>query len=268
MSMRQGTKSAIRGDARVVRGILLDLDGVVHVGASALLGSLDAISRIRAARIPLKFITNTTRRPRRRIVEDLARLGLQVALADVYTPAAIARELLAQRKLTPFLVVHPDLREDFSGLATDGEEAVVVGDAGEFFTYDLLNQAYRKIHHGAEFFALAKNRNFLDHDSELSLDAGPFVMGLEYASGRRATVLGKPSPTFFKLAVEGLSCAVEDVVMIGDDAEADVGGAMAAGLMGVLVQTGKYRPGQEERLPEPPTLIAENLLGAVDLLLG
>jgi HAD superfamily hydrolase (TIGR01458 family) len=136
---------------------------------------------------------------------------------------------LAQRKLTPFLVVHPDLREDFSGLATDGEEAVVVGDAGEFFTYDLLNRAYRKIHHGAEFFALAKNRNFLDHDSELSLDAGPFVMGLEYASGRRATVLGKPSPTFFKLAVEGLSCAAEDVVMIGDDAEADVGGAMAAG---------------------------------------
>ena len=81
--MRQGTKSAIPGDARVVKGILLDLDGVVYVGASALPGSLEAISRIREARIPLKFITNTTRRPRRRVVEDLARLGLQVALEDV-----------------------------------------------------------------------------------------------------------------------------------------------------------------------------------------
>jgi hypothetical protein len=42
---------------------------------------------------------------------------------------------------------------------------------------------------------------------------------------------------------------------------------MAAGLMGVLVQTGKYRPGQESYLPQPPTLMAENLKCAVDLLL-
>jgi HAD superfamily hydrolase (TIGR01458 family) len=268
MSMREGTTSASQGDARVVRGVLLDLDGVVYVGGSALPGSLEAISRIRAAKLPLKFITNTTRRPRRRIVRDLAQLGLQVALEDVYTPAALAHDFLARRNLAPFLVVHPELREDFSGLRTDGEEAVVVGDAGEFFTYDLLNQAYRKILQGAVFLALAKNRNFLDHDGELSLDAVPFVAGLEFASGREATVLGKPAPTFFKLAVEGLRCAVEDVAMIGDDAEADVGGAMAAGLMGVLVQTGKYRPDQEAHLAERPTLVAKNLEVAVDLLLG
>ena len=135
--MQQGTTSAIRGDAHV-KGILLDLDGVVYVGGSALPGSLEAISQIRAAELPLKFITNTTRRPRRRIVHDLALLGLQVALEDVYTPAALAHEFLARRSLSPFLVVHPELREDFSGLRTGGGEAVVVGDAGEFFTYDLV----------------------------------------------------------------------------------------------------------------------------------
>ena len=57
--------------------------------------------------------------------------------------------------------MHPDLREDFSELRTGAEEAV---DAGEFFTYDLLNRAYRKITQGAAFVALAKNRNFLDRD--------------------------------------------------------------------------------------------------------
>lgn len=265
--MRLEMTSAIRRN-RAVRGILLDLDGVVYVGRTVLPGSLDAISRIRAAKLPLKFITNTTRRSLRRIVSDLAQLGLQVATEDVYTPAAIAQEFLRCRNLKPFLVVHPDLREDFSGPTTDGEEAVVVGDAGEFFTYDLLNQAYRKLLRGAAFLALAKNRGFLDHDGDMSLDAGPFVAALEYASGREATVLGKPSRTFFTLAVEGLHCAVEDVVMIGDDAEADVGGAMAAGLMGILVQTGKYRPGQEAHLLEPPTLVAQNLKAAVDLLLN
>ena len=154
-------------------------------------------------------------------------------------------------------------------MAAGGGEAVVVGDAGAFFTYDLLNQAYRKIIHGAEFLALAKNRNFLDRDDELSLDAGPFVAGLEYASGKMATVLGKPAPAFFKLAVESMACRPGDVVMIGDDAEADVGGAMAAGLQGILVQTGKYRPGQETKLfPNGRPMLLQNLSAAVELLFG
>jgi HAD superfamily hydrolase (TIGR01458 family) len=252
----------------MVRGVLIDLDGVVYVGSQALPGSLDAIHRLRESRIPVKFITNTTRRPRRRIVSDLARLGLHIVAQDLFTPAALARDYLARENLVPLLIVHPDLREDFAGLASDGGEAVVVGDAGAFFTYDLLNQAYRRIVHGAEFLALAKNRNFLDHDGELSLDAGPFVAGLEYASGKMATVLGKPAPAFFKLAVESMACRPENVVMIGDDTEADVGGAMAAGLQGILVQTGKYRPGQEAALPERPTHVVQNLKAAVELLFG
>ncbi len=252
----------------MVKGVLIDLDGVVYVGNQALPGSLDAIRRIRELCIPYKFITNTTRRPRRRIVSDLARLGLDIVAQDLYTPAALARDFLARRNLVPLLIVHPDLREDFAGLAAAGGEAVVIGDAGAFFTYVLLNQAYRKILHGAEFLALAKNRNFLDHDNELSLDAGPFVAGLEYASGKVATVLGKPAPTFFKLAVESMACGPENVVMIGDDAEADVGGAMAAGLQGILVQTGKYRPGQEANLTERPTHVVQNLKAAVELLFG
>jgi ribonucleotide monophosphatase NagD (HAD superfamily) len=109
----------------MVKGVLIDLDGVVYVGNQALPGSLDAIHRIRESRLPFKFITNTTRRPRARIVRDLAQLGLSIVAQDLFTPAALARQ-----NLVPFLIVHPDLREDFTGLATDGGEAVVVGDAG------------------------------------------------------------------------------------------------------------------------------------------
>lgn len=252
---------------RPIRGLLLDLDGVVHVRGKALPGSLEAIARVRAENIPLKFVTNTTRLPRRRIVEDLAQFGLQVAMGDVFTPAILARAFLSRENLAPFLVVHPDLREDFVGLPEQGREAVVLGDAGAYFTYDKLNDAFRKILRGAEFLALANNRNFLDRDGEFSLDLGAFVSGLEYASNRKALVLGKPSPLFFALAVDSLGCAAADVAMIGDDAEADVGGAMAAGLMGVLVQTGKYRSGQEKALDPPPTFVAQNLTEAIDFLL-
>ena len=260
-------QSSVSG-RRPICGLLLDLDGVVHVRGKALPGSLEAIARVRAENIPLKFVTNTTRLPRRRIVEDLAQLGLQVAMGDVFTPAILARAFLLRENLAPFLVVHPDLREDFAGLPEQGREAVVLGDAGAYFTYDKLNDAFRKILRGAEFLALANNRNFLDRDGELSLDLGAFVSGLEYASNRKALVLGKPSPLFFALAVDSLGCAAESVAMIGDDAEADVGGAMAAGLMGILVQTGKYRSGQEKELDPRPTFVAQNLADAVNFLLS
>jgi len=258
---------AIQRQVGRVRGLLLDLDGVVHLRGAVLPGSLDAIAKLRKARLPFKFVTNTTRRPLSRIVADLAALGLDAAPEDVLTPAALARDFLHRRNLSPFLVVHPELREDFRDSPSGGAEAVVVGDAGEFFTYDLLNEAYRRILRGAPFLALAKNRNFRDRDGELSLDVGAFVAGLEYASGREALVLGKPARMFFALALQGLDCAAEDTAMIGDDAEADVGGAMAAGLRGVLVRTGKYRAGDEMRLKKPPTAMAENLKDAVDLLL-
>jgi HAD superfamily hydrolase (TIGR01458 family) len=194
--MRRGKMNRFHERPRV-QGILLDIEGVVCVGDKVLAGSLQAINRIQRLGIPLRLITNTTRRPRRQIANDLARLGLDFRTEDIFTPAISARAHLRHHNLTPFLLVHPDLREDFAGLGAGGGEAVVVGDAGSCFTYELLNAAYRKIIHGAEFLALAKNRNFLDSDFELSLDAGPFVVALEYASGRVATVFGKPAPSLF-----------------------------------------------------------------------
>jgi HAD superfamily hydrolase (TIGR01458 family) len=250
-----------------VEGVLLDLDGVVHVRDKPVPGSLEAVARLRAAGTPFRFVTNTTRRPRRAIAANLAALGLRVAESEILTPASLARARLGARGLAPLLVIHPDLREDFAGLA-EGADAVVIGDAGEYFTYDGLNRAFRALIGGAEFFALARNRNFLDSDGRLSLDVGGFVAALEYASRREAEVFGKPSPDFFRAAVEQLGVAEDRILMVGDDAEADVGGAMAAGMLGALVRTGKYRAGQEMQLDPPATLVADDLAAVVDRLLG
>jgi ribonucleotide monophosphatase NagD (HAD superfamily) len=93
---------------------------------------------------------------------------------------------------------------------------------------------------GAELIALQKNRFWLT-DSGLSLDAGPFVAAIEYASGSEAVVVGKPSEAFFELVLADLGSGPEEALMIGDDVETDIGGALAAGLSAVLVRTGKYR---------------------------
>lgn len=250
-----------------VRGVLLDLGGVVYVGREAIDGAVAAIGALHNAGIPVRFITNTTRRSQRQVIADLAAMGLHIATGELLTPAIMARGYLEQKRLTPVLLVHPDLEEDFAGLGRGGRPAVVVGDAGEHFTYDRLNRAYRTLTAGAALLALARNRNFKDADGELSLDAGPFVAALEYASKVHAVLLGKPSVEFFELAVGGLGCERSATVMIGDDAEADVGGGMAAGLQGILVRTGKYRPGDEDVLRGPPRLVANDLCEAVAWIL-
>jgi ribonucleotide monophosphatase NagD (HAD superfamily) len=110
---------------------------------------------------------------------------------------------------------------------------------------------------------------FKDEDGGLSLDAGPFVVALEFAAGRAATVVGKPSPDFFAAASASAGCRLEEAVMVGDDAESDVAGALAAGIgEGILVRTGKYLPGAEFEVEPRPTAVASDLAAAVALILG
>jgi len=187
-----------------VNGVLLDLGGVVYVGDEALPGALEALSRLKASGLPVRYITNTTRQPLSALLEKLARIGVEADEREVFAPARAARAFLEAQGLTPHLLVHPRLECEFAGLGGGRGTAVVVGDAGEGFTYAALNAAFRVLNEGAPFLALARNRSFRDADGELSLDAGPFVAALEYASGRAATVLGKPSREFFHAAVESM----------------------------------------------------------------
>ena len=121
---------------------------------------------------------------------------------------------------------------------------VVVGDLADGFTYARLDEAFRCLMDGAELLALQKNRYWLT-EAGLSLDAGPFVAALEYASGKSAAVVGKPQPAFFRLALQDMRLQAGEVAMVGDDPESDVVGARESGLKGVQVRTGKWRPGED-----------------------
>jgi HAD superfamily hydrolase (TIGR01458 family) len=252
----------------MLKAVLLDLGGVVYVGRDPLPGAVEAIERLRARGLALRFLTNTTRSSRRMLLDKLHGMGLAIGADELFVPASAVRQHLEAKGLAAHLLVHPDLLEDFTGLPEAEPNAVVIGDAGEGFTYQALNKAFRVLNTGAEFLALAKNRSFRDEDNELSLDAGAFVTALEYATGRDATVFGKPSEAFFSAALESAGCSPNEAVMIGDDVEADVGGARAAGMVGVLVKTGKYRPGNETDISPPPSTVADDLAAAADWILS
>ena len=104
-----------------------------------------------------------------------------------------------------------------------------------------MQEAFEHLMGGAALVALSRDRYWL-RDGRLTLDAGPFVAGLEYAAGRRAEVAGQAEARFFAAALAGLGArAPGAVAMVGDDLWSDVAGAQGAGLQGWLVRTGKFR---------------------------
>jgi HAD superfamily hydrolase (TIGR01458 family) len=226
-----------------VSALLLDLDGVLYVEDDAIAGARDAVARLRDSSLALRFVTNTTAHSRTRTLDKLARLGFEVADHELVTPAALAvahcRERGHQRAA---LVMNDEVKRDFAGLeeVADGADAVIVGDLGAAFGYDVLNSAFRQVMDGAELIALQKNRYWMRADG-LALDVGPFVAALEYATACEAYVVGKPAHTFFHAILNELGVEAARAAMVGDDIESDIGGAQTAGLTGVLVRTGKYR---------------------------
>jgi len=233
-----------------MRGVLLDLDGVVYVGDQPVHGAAGTIDWLAGEDIPYLFLTNTTSRPRRAIAEKLTDIGIPAVADQILTPAVAAVAWLDGHDVKhPALFVPHATSTDFAELdplpdgAEDGAGAVVIGDLGEGWNFPTLNRALRLLMSDAAppLLALGMTRYWRAEDG-LRLDAGAFVRALEYASGRTAVVVGKPDPTFYGTAVDALNLEADQVVMVGDDIRTDVEGAQRAGLTGVLVRTGKFSP--------------------------
>jgi len=236
-----------------IEGLLIDLDGTVYTENGPIPGALEALAAVRAAGLPVRFVTNTSRKPRAAVLEHLAGLGVEATEQDVLTaPVAAAAWLRRQGARRVGLLVRRAVWEDFDGLdlvgPEDGEPAadsapvdhLVLGDLGIAWSFEILDWGFRRLLDGATLVAIQKNR-YWDTGDGLSLDVGPFVTALEYATDRPATVVGKPSRAFFEAATASMDLPPERCAMIGDDLESDVAGARAAGLTGIAVRTGKFR---------------------------
>jgi phospholysine phosphohistidine inorganic pyrophosphate phosphatase len=241
--------------------LLLDLEGTLYQAGQPVAGAAGALETLAARGIPHCFVTNTTSRPRSALVRELSAMGFQVPPDRIFTAPRAAREyLVARGQDRCHLLVRPAVLEDLAGIREDGAspQAVVVGDMGEEFTYQRLNRAFRLLLGSAELITLARNRYYRAAEG-LLLDQGPFVAALENASGKNATLVGKPSIEFFRPALKLLGVLPSEAAVVGDDLEADVVGGKAAGMRGILVRTGKFREDDLSRSSTAPDAILDSL---------
>jgi HAD superfamily hydrolase (TIGR01458 family) len=227
-----------------VDGLLIDIDGVLTIGDEVIPGATAVIAALRARGIPFRFMTNTTIYCRYTLLDILRAKGLWWLISANSTPPPMwPRASCASRGARSYFpLLLPDAQLEFGGIDVDEEapEYVVVGDLGASFTFARLNAAFRALLNGAKLVALHKKRHWRTPDG-LFLDAGPFVMALEYATETNAIVVGKPSGAYFQMVLDDLNLPPNRIAMVGDDIEIDVRGAKLMGIQGWLVKTGRFR---------------------------
>lgn len=253
-----------------IKGLLIDLDGVLYVGDHPVAGAQAAIEYLHRKNYTFRFVSNTTQKCRKTIASRLSAMGFDIPEEYIFTPplAAVAH-MKKTGKLQCSLLTTGDVDRDFAQVCAQDtnmkNDYVIVGDAGNTITYDRLNTAFRHLMEGAELIALEKDRYWMAHDG-LSLSAGPFVQALEFASGKTATVMGKPSKAFFDLALNDMGLNPGQVAMIGDDITTDIGGAYHAGMKSILVRTGKFREEVLKSAMVKPTHIIDSIANLKDIL--
>jgi HAD superfamily hydrolase (TIGR01458 family) len=149
---------------------------------------------------------------------------------------------------------------------TENPEAIIIGDIEDKWSYQIINDIFKKVFSGADLIAMHKNKYWNPH-GELLIDAGAFITGIEFAAGKKAIVIGKPSPLYFESALEKINTSIEGgFFMIGDDIENDIKAAQEIEGKGILIYTGKTKFPLDKSLDVKPDFEAKSLLEAISII--
>ncbi len=251
---------------------LLDLDGVVYLGGTAIPGAAEALRKADEAGLRLAYVTNNAFRTPAAIAALLTSFGVPAGPQDVVTSAQAAARLLAERLPAgaPVLVVGGSglrmaLRE--RGLrpvstAADKPQAVVQG-YGPGIDYAMLAEGGLAVGAGALFVA---------SNGDLTIPSGrgrqpgngSLIQVIATATGVHPLVAGKPEPPLHKESV--LRTGAKNPLVVGDRLDTDIEAAHRVGADSLLVLTGVTSPAEAVLAPpsQRPTYLAEDLAGLLE----
>lgn len=229
------------------KGLLIDLEGVLYVGDDLIPGAIETITKL-SERFSIRYLTNTTTTSRNSIFKKLKKMNLPLREEHIFSPSIAITMYLKNHNINNiYLLTNPDLHPDFSEYNFDDKnpQAIILGDVYKNFNWDSLNKVFQlQLKNNSILIGLHKNK-YCKRDNQISLDLGPFVSALEYATSKKAIIIGKPSKDFFDLAINSLNLNKNEIFMIGDDINADIGGAKGQNISAIQVKTGKYQQNDE-----------------------
>ncbi|MFW9938773.1 MAG: HAD-IIA family hydrolase [Candidatus Thorarchaeota archaeon] len=241
-----------------LKGILSDIDGTLFFKGKPTKGAINAVSELRKRGFNLLFFTNTDSKTPETIFKNLQGLGFTIFKEEIFTPIIALKEFLSKypdKKL--FLVTTEEVKNEFKEYnqikGSEKPDFVIIGDFRDNWDVNRLNQAFKFVLKGAELLGTQGNNYFLDQKGEPVIDTGSFVQMIAKTANVNSRIFGKPSKEYFDQAIRRINLNNKELIVIGDDIESDIKGAINANLKAILVETGKgqfYKPENAEIKPD------------------
>ncbi len=247
--------------------ILIDFDGVIRLGKIPAADAKDFLTFLSENKIPSYIISNSTLLTGEGITEFLSKNNLPVEIPAM-TSADAAFQYVKENFQRVSVYCNESIRKNFRDFIDDeNPEAVLLGDNGKNWDFEMMNEIFTKVFNGAKIIAMHFNKYWYPDGKELVMDAGGFIKAIEYSSGKDAILIGKPSPIYFQSALTMLGYEKNaGFLMIGDDLETDITGAQQCGGKGLLVYTGKTKYPVSKNSKTKPDYEAKNLTDAIEIV--
>ncbi len=255
-----------------VKGILADIDGTLYFKGSPISGAIEAVEKLRKKGIKMLFFTNTDSKSPRTVFNRLIEYGFSIKEREIFTPIIALKEFLAEcpdKKI--FLVTTEEVKEEFQKFrqikSSEVPDFVIIGDFRDNWDVSRLNIAFKYVlKHKAKLLGTQGNKYYLDRNGEPVIDTGSFVWMIANAANVAPKIFGKPSKEYFLQALKRLDLLAENTVVIGDDIESDIEGALNANIRGILVKTGKGQYYQPSKARIKPDLVIESFTSILEYL--
>jgi 4-nitrophenyl phosphatase len=247
-----------------VRGLIVDLDGVVHVGAEPIGGLQTFLSFIGRQAIEVVFVTNNSTKTPQALAHRLETFGLQTDPERILTSALATARYLAERfpnggGVLPIGEQGLVDALEASGFKVGSDEplAVVVGLDREI-NYEKIRRGASAVLAGAAFVACNVDSGA---PSEMGINpgAGAMVAAVQAVCGTGPVVVGKPEPGIFEQAVVRLGLPKDACAVVGDRLDVDIQAAHRAGLSSIFVLSGMDGAELLEESPHQPDMVFDDI---------
>lgn len=224
----------------MIRGVLFDMDGVLYHGSRRLDGVLEFFDWLP---VPYCFVTNNSSRTPHQVAEKLATMRVPATPDQIMTSAIVAAHYLTQHApphARVFAIGEVGLQtalEDANFELTESKPDYVVVGLDRAFTDQKLQRAVQALNNGATFIATNMDMILMTQDGALP-GTGTIVRQVMAASGQTPQVMGKPERQMFQMAADYLQQPFNNLLMIGDNLETDIRGALQHGLYAAFMLTG------------------------------
>ncbi len=233
----------------MIESYLIDIEGTIVKDKSytPIPGAAQWVENLKSMGKKFALVTNNTTHKPKDLLSVLWRIGFELDQQNLYSCMSVALDWLKSENVSNCFVIGSNglkkyLKENGIKVHNGKRITAVVVGLDDKLNYNKLKIATSTlVDNDAHLVALHANKIFKDKDGILAPSVGAVVKALEYASGKKAVVLGKPSEVFYNRVLKGFGTTAESSLMISDDPLSDLMGAKKLGMKTAFVLSGKYK---------------------------